>query len=438
MNTTVEYEGKSVENALENASRDMKIPKEKLQYDVISHGSTGIFGSVGVKKAKIRITLSQGQGKSGESAGSGHKVSALSLVDEAFGSMNASVQEKKTKNGDKVSGRAQGKAKADNRKPAAVPEEGRKPVAQAQATLPTKQEKAAVQAVQDPKGEEASPRQEIIKPGRKEAEAQPSKAAALETETADEKTTKPASRSRSRSSRSRNGRGGSSRGRKPSGVREEKTQAAQQAKQDYEAPSVAGPDEDHEVPDGDDGGFDGFLDVEENGSENQPPAEVTPEMVARGREVLEKILAHISEDVTIREEVSPGRILYNLDGGNPAIIIGKRGQTLEAIQYVVDKIVNRDAEGRIRVQMDVEGYIETRKEHLQQLALKQAEKARRTGKPATIGQMNAHDRRIIHLALKDDRAVRTQSVGEGYYRRLVIFPKKVRRRRGDGNGSEDA
>ena len=74
--------------------------------------------------------------------------------------------------------------------------------------------------------------------------------------------------------------------------------------------------------------------------------------------------------------------------------------------------------------MDIEGYMETRKENLQHLAYKMADKAKKTGRPATINQMSAQDRRIVHLALKDDNKVRTQSMGDGYYRRLVIFPKK--------------
>jgi spoIIIJ-associated protein len=74
--------------------------------------------------------------------------------------------------------------------------------------------------------------------------------------------------------------------------------------------------------------------------------------------------------------------------------------------------------------------METRKANLKHLAFKMADKAKKTGRPATINQMSAQDRRIVHLALKDDLQVRTQSMGEGYYRRLVIFPKKKNAFRG--------
>jgi spoIIIJ-associated protein len=74
--------------------------------------------------------------------------------------------------------------------------------------------------------------------------------------------------------------------------------------------------------------------------------------------------------------------------------------------------------------VDVKGYLGTRKASLKKLALRMAEKAKKNNKPVTVGQMNAYERRIVHMTLKDVAEVRTQSMGEGYYRKLVIFPKK--------------
>jgi len=123
-------------------------------------------------------------------------------------------------------------------------------------------------------------------------------------------------------------------------------------------------------------------------------------------------------------ETDPEYILYNISSENSAVLIGKRGQTLDAIQYLVEKIVNRQNDDRIRVDVDIEGYLKNRKTNLDQLAAHLAEKVKLTGKPGSAGQMNAYDRRIVHMALKDDPAVRTQSIGEGLYRKLMIFPKK--------------
>jgi len=148
------------------------------------------------------------------------------------------------------------------------------------------------------------------------------------------------------------------------------------------------------------------------------------EPVELGRVVLQRIVDFITEGAEISVDKSAERILFKVIGGNSAVLIGKRGQTLEAIQYLVEKVVNKRIESRVRMQIDVEGYLQTRKTNLQRMAERMAEKSKRTGKPVSIGQMNAHDRRIVHLALKHDNRVRTQSMGDGYYRKLVIFPKK--------------
>jgi spoIIIJ-associated protein len=147
-----------------------------------------------------------------------------------------------------------------------------------------------------------------------------------------------------------------------------------------------------------------------------------------GTDALRYITNAITRDTSISVERNDDRILYNVEGGNAALLIGKRGQTLEAIQYLVEKIVNKRNHTRVRVQVDVERYLEKRRTNLQELALRMAEKSKKTGKPSTIGQMNAYDRRIVHLTLKADKNVRTKSVGDGYIRKLVIFPKKVTRR----------
>jgi len=152
------------------------------------------------------------------------------------------------------------------------------------------------------------------------------------------------------------------------------------------------------------------------------PSEDDPQEI--GREALQRIIDLITTDATISIEEKSNRFFFNVRGGNSAVLIGKRGQTLEAMQYIVEKIVNKKRKERVGIQVDVEGYLEKRRISLEKTALRLAEKVKRTGKPATIGQMNSHDRRIVHIVLKDDNMVRTQSMGEGILRKLVIFPKK--------------
>jgi spoIIIJ-associated protein len=138
----------------------------------------------------------------------------------------------------------------------------------------------------------------------------------------------------------------------------------------------------------------------------------------------------ITDDARVKSHTEADRLTLSIEGGNAGILIGRKGQTLDAMQFLTDKIINRKSEARVRVKVDIEGYMETRKSNLKHLAFKMADKAKKTGRPATINQMSAQDRRIVHLALKDDLQVRTQSMGEGYYRRLVIFPKKKNAFRG--------
>jgi spoIIIJ-associated protein len=158
--------------------------------------------------------------------------------------------------------------------------------------------------------------------------------------------------------------------------------------------------------------------------EPPPVVEVTQESIDLGLETLQKIADLITEGAKVEAETHRDHLTLKISGGNAGILIGRKGQTLDAMQFLTDKIINRQSEARVRVKVDVEGYIETRKSNLKHLAVKMAEKAKKTGKPATINQMSAQDRRIVHLTLKDDNRVRTQSMGDGYYRRLVIFPKK--------------
>jgi len=163
-----------------------------------------------------------------------------------------------------------------------------------------------------------------------------------------------------------------------------------------------------------------FGEIKESG-DNRNLNELT---ISEGKEALKKIISYITEETKIETVKLKKGLKFSVSGGDSALLIGKRGQTLEAIQYIVEKIVNKKRAERIKIIVDVEGYLESRKENLEKLANRLAEKAKKVGKPMTIEQMNSHDRRIVHLLLKKNNYVRTQSIGEGHYRKLMIFPKK--------------
>jgi spoIIIJ-associated protein len=161
--------------------------------------------------------------------------------------------------------------------------------------------------------------------------------------------------------------------------------------------------------------------------------EIDPEVLELGESILRLMIKSITPDADLRQTEVTDRICFQVAGGNSAVIIGKRGQTLEAIQYLVEKIVNKHNAQRVRVRVDVEGYLDKRREQLERMAERMAGKAKKSKKPVTLGQLNAHDRRIVHLALKDDGEVRTQSMGEGFYRKLVVFPRKGKKKRNAAN-----
>ena len=157
------------------------------------------------------------------------------------------------------------------------------------------------------------------------------------------------------------------------------------------------------------------------------------EMVHFAQEALENILARIPIEATITAERSDGRIKLDIEGDRSGLLIGRKGKTLDALQFIVNKIVNKAADKKINVVVDSENYRSRRKESLVQLAIKMGDKAKRIQKPVTTNPLNPHDRRIVHLALKKDEELDTRSRGEGLLKKVVIIPKK---RTGDMESSD--
>jgi len=296
MTSGLEFEGKNIENAIKKACDKLKIKEEKLKYDVISYGSTGIFGLVGTKKAKIRVTspkhLKTIQQEKNENSVDSHsalneddKTEIASIIEESFGEkdidsfIGSSIEDFDFKNSNE--------------------------------------------------GEDSN------------------------------------------------------------------------AVYDSNDDDINKEDDTNKIDD--------------------------PSAILAGEEVLKKIVDLITTDAKITVQQENKKIKYNVKGGNTAVLIGKKGQTLEAIQYIVEKIVNKKSREKIRIHVDIEGYLENRRINLERLATRLAEKSKRIGKPVTIGQLNSYDRRVVHLILKKDSEVRTQSIGDGFYRKLVIFPKKIRK-----------
>ena len=114
----------------------------------------------------------------------------------------------------------------------------------------------------------------------------------------------------------------------------------------------------------------------------------------------------------------------DLSGDDMGVLIGKRGQTLASLQYLVSLVVNKESEDYIRVKVDTENYRERRKETLENLAKNVAYKVKRTRRPVSLEPMNPYERRIIHSALQNDKYVTTHSEGEEPFRKVVVTLKK--------------
>ena len=142
------------------------------------------------------------------------------------------------------------------------------------------------------------------------------------------------------------------------------------------------------------------------------------------REVLENILAHIQIPATVEASWVENRIRLDIASNGSGLLIGKRGQTLHALQFIVNKIFNRQGSKKAHIIIDTENYRERRRQALTEVALDLANRAKKSGRPATSSPLSAYDRRIIHLAVKDDRQVRTKSKGDGALRKVVVFPVK--------------
>lgn len=155
----------------------------------------------------------------------------------------------------------------------------------------------------------------------------------------------------------------------------------------------------------------------------EPPEDEEGVQVAK--EALENILALIPvEGTTVTADRSDGTINLRIDGDKSGLLIGRKGRTLDALQFIINKIVNKSIEKRARVLVDSEDYRQRRQDFLIQMALKMGDKAKKIQKPVTTNLLNPHDRRIVHLALRDDEELDTKGRGEGIMKKVVIIPKK--------------
>jgi spoIIIJ-associated protein len=147
------------------------------------------------------------------------------------------------------------------------------------------------------------------------------------------------------------------------------------------------------------------------------------DMLPQAQELLEHMLELMGEKAKVEGRLDEeDRLNLSIDAEDAGLLIGKQGQTLEALQYLLTKMIAKKARRKVRVFIDIESYRARHQASLTQLALKSGEKAKKSGRPITLNPMNPHDRRIVHLALQGDKEIKTMSRGEGLYKKVVVYP----------------
>jgi spoIIIJ-associated protein len=309
----LEIEGKTIDEAIDKACREFNVPREKLNIEILSEGSSGFLGLVGSKKAKVKASL-------------------LSL-DMSF-------------------------------------------------DLPREKKESASEASAAPKPQEMRAHGEPRKPHppREQREHRPPRENRAPREQRDQRP-----------------------------PREYRPPRENREHREHREPREARPPREQR----------------ENQAPREPrpePVASSPETLATAKETLLAILALMGIEAQVTVEDTPESISLTLQGADEGLLIGKRGQTLDALQYVVNKILSKQGREKKQVIVDTEDYRKKREEALVSLAEKVSQKVRKTKKPVTLGNMTARERRIIHLALQNDDTVVTKSRGEGHNRKIIVRP----------------
>ena len=145
-------------------------------------------------------------------------------------------------------------------------------------------------------------------------------------------------------------------------------------------------------------------------------------------EIAKQLTTGLLERMGIKTEVEgfikEGNLYLEIKGDQEGILIGKYGRTLESLQMLINRMVNKQLKNSMRVVLDIDDYRKRRADSMAQMAQRLGEKAKKTGHSLTVGPFNAYDRRIIHITLKEDPSLKTESLGEGELKKIKIIPMR--------------
>lgn len=416
-----EFTGKDVDEAIERACRHFDAKREKLELEILSGGSTGIFGLVGKKKAVVKARL---RGKAAMDTG---------LLDGRDKPAPAPAAEAKPAPRREPEAKAEAPAPKPASKPAPKPASKPAPApAPAPAVAPAK-------ADDDLDDEVAPPGNRISEPAPKGAPLMDA-VSASPVASGQPASGQPASgqpaparsgnrRRTHRGGRGRRGRGQGDANREGNGNRE--VNGSREVNGNREAGGSRGPAENQRGQRG--GGRQRrpeprrAPEPQENEEASRPlSADYDPQVVLdKTREVVAKLVEPLCPEAPITLEHEPGRVKVFVDAGAEAeLLIGKDGSTMASLQYLANRMVARLTGAAVRIHLDAGEFREQQDEQLRQLALEMAAKAKEEGRTQSTRPLSSYHRRIIHLALQEDPAVSTRSKGDGPLKRVLISPKR--------------
>ncbi len=377
----IEITERTVSEAIMAACQKLAVPSERLEYEVIDPGKTGFLG-IGARAAKIRARVKQGMEDSAE-------FDTRTIINDVLNG-----KDEKKKSSDQRAKEKKKEERKENRKKDTLKKADKTSVKKAEQT----DEKSAVKEEHQVSADAPS-----FETAVKSAE---------KTEAQDASSMKKSS-GRKETSERYNEKGGRNRGRR----RQRRTDREESVSgsREHEQARNAAPAETRTAP-----------------RKKSAVPVLTDEQIEEIKQRAETFLTDIFQAMNLDAEVSSsydrenGMLSINMKGENMGVLIGKRGQTLDSLQYLVSLVVNKGIEGYIHVKADTENYRERRKKTLENLAKNIASKVKRNRSSVALEPMNPYERRIIHSALQGDRYVTTYSEGEEPYRKVIVTMKEDR------------
>ena len=382
----IEITEKTVSEAITAACQKLAVPSERIEYEVIDPGKTGFLG-IGARPAKIRARVKQGMEDSAEFDTSAIISDVLKGKDDKKKAPDQRPKEKRKEE------------RKDNKK-----KESNKNSEKTAAKKTLVKEEVAETASAAVKEETASEEK------RSSAEAAAGKAE--KTETPDSVFSGKKGSGRKDSSEKSYEKGSRGRGRRRQRRNDRDEYSAASRDHEQERSTAA---ESHSAP-----------------KKKSAVPVLTDEQVAEIKQRAETFLTDVFQAMDLDANVSSsydretGMLTIDMKGENMGVLIGKRGQTLDSLQYLVSLVVNKGIDGYIHVKADTENYRERRKKTLENLAKNIASKVKRNRTSVALEPMNPYERRIIHSALQGDRYVTTYSEGEEPYRKVIVTMKEDR------------